>query len=192
MFRKPSLRLDYPTVMSTLAVFIALGGTSYALTLPRNSVGAAQIRPGAVGSSELRVRAVRSKQINDHSVALRDVSFATRRALRGQRGSTGPAGPPGPPGIAYSVAINSGGGFGGGNGSSGGHQGGSGIYEVRFDRDMTNCRAVATLSRVPGGGTVDPPSGEITTATHATGVTVKTYNSGGMPDDLPFHLIAVC
>jgi hypothetical protein len=191
VFSKPSLRLDYPTVMSTLAVFIALGGTSYAFTFPRNSVGAAQIRPGVVGSSELRARAVRSKHINDHSVALRDVSFAARRALRGQRGPTGPAGPGGPSGIAYSVAINSGGGFASGNGSSGGHTI-AGIYEVRFDRDMTNCRAVATLSRVPGGVIEEPPNGEITTATHANGVTVKTYNSSGSAIDLPFHLIAVC
>ena len=37
-------RLTYANVISSLALFIALGGTSYALTLPRNSVGSAQIR----------------------------------------------------------------------------------------------------------------------------------------------------
>jgi hypothetical protein len=184
-------RLDYPTVMSTIAVFIALGGTSYALTLPRNSVGGAQLRTAAVGSSELRSRAVRSKHINDHSVALRDIAFSARRGLRGQVGPVGPAGPAGPSGIEYSVAMNSGGGAASGNGSSGGHNI-TGIYEVRFGRDMSNCRAVATLSRVPGGVTEEPPDGAITTAVHANGVTVKTYNSNALPADLPFHLIAVC
>jgi hypothetical protein len=192
VFRKPSLRLDYPTVMSTLAVFIALGGTSYAaFTLPRNSVGAAQIRPSAVGPSELRARAVRSKHINDHSVALPDISFGARHALRGQRGPAGPAGPTGPTGIAYSVAVNSGGSFGGGNGTGGSHTI-MGIYEVRFDRDMTDCRAVATLSRVTGGVTEDPVNGQITTATHPNGVTVRTSDPNGTAADRPFHLIAVC
>ena len=43
-------KLSYANVTATLALFIALGGTSYAaLTLPRNSVGSKQIRSRAVG-----------------------------------------------------------------------------------------------------------------------------------------------
>ena len=42
-------RLSYANVVATLALFVALGGSSYAaLKLPRNSVGAKQIRSGAV------------------------------------------------------------------------------------------------------------------------------------------------
>jgi hypothetical protein len=33
---------SYANVMATIAVFLALGGTGYALSLPRNSVGTAQ------------------------------------------------------------------------------------------------------------------------------------------------------
>jgi hypothetical protein len=192
MIDKLASRLDYPTVMSTVAVFVALGGTSYALTLPRNSVGARHIRPAAVGSSELRNHAVRSRHIDDHSVLLQDIAFSTRRTLRGSPGPAGPAGPAGPPAVTYSLALNSGGGKASGNGEPGGHAANSGLYEATFGRDMTNCRAVATLSRVPGGGTPDPPGGEIVTAVHAAGVTVRTYNSAGQPADLPFHVIAVC
>ena len=44
--------LTYANVMATVAVFIALGGSSYAaVTLSRNSVGSTQIRKGAVGAS---------------------------------------------------------------------------------------------------------------------------------------------
>jgi hypothetical protein len=79
-------RLTYANVTATLALFIALGGTSYAaVTLPRDSIGARQIRSGSVGSSEVR----------DRSLSLRDLNRRTRSALRGARG---PAGPPGPPG----------------------------------------------------------------------------------------------
>jgi hypothetical protein len=43
-------RLTYANVMATLALFIALGGTSYAaLTLPKNSVGSKQIRRAPFG-----------------------------------------------------------------------------------------------------------------------------------------------
>jgi hypothetical protein len=48
--------VSYANVTATLALFVALGGTSYAaLTLPRASVGAAQIRSGAVTPSKLSV-----------------------------------------------------------------------------------------------------------------------------------------
>src|SRR5262249_8805809 len=42
-------RLTYANVMATIAVFIALGGASYAATqLPKNSVGTKQIKNNAV------------------------------------------------------------------------------------------------------------------------------------------------
>jgi len=48
-------RVTYANVVATLALFIALGGASYAATrLPNNSVRAPQIAKNAVGSSELR------------------------------------------------------------------------------------------------------------------------------------------
>jgi hypothetical protein len=47
-------RLSYANVVATIALFVALGGSSYAaLKLPRNSVGPAQIRSGAVQSRHL-------------------------------------------------------------------------------------------------------------------------------------------
>ena len=54
-------RLTYANVVATIALFVALGGSSYAaLTLPRNSVGAKQLKPRSVGKSELRSGSVRS------------------------------------------------------------------------------------------------------------------------------------
>ena len=92
MLRRLRQRLTFANLMSSAAVFIALGGTSYALTLPRNSVGAQQIRRGAVRASEIRSGAVRSSDVKDRSLGVRDLSVAARESLRGQ---TGPAGPPG-------------------------------------------------------------------------------------------------
>lgn len=47
-------RLTYANVVATLALFLALGGASYAaLTLPRNSVGTTQLKAGSVTLGKL-------------------------------------------------------------------------------------------------------------------------------------------
>jgi hypothetical protein len=46
--------LTYANVLSTLALFVALGGASYAaIVLPPDSVGSRQLRAGAVRPSAL-------------------------------------------------------------------------------------------------------------------------------------------
>lgn len=81
-------RMTYANVTATLALFIALGGTSWAVTqLPRNSVGAAQIRRDAVTSDKIR----------DGGVARADLAGdAVTAGPRGPRGAEGPPGPVGP------------------------------------------------------------------------------------------------
>jgi hypothetical protein len=84
-------KLTYANVMATIAVFIALGGASYAATqLPKNSVGTKQLKKGAVTPAKF--------------------SPAARSKLVGRAGPAGPAGPKGEtgprgPGNAY-VATN--------------------------------------------------------------------------------------
>ena len=87
-----SSRLPSPAlVIACLALLVALGGTSYAaLALPKNSVGAAQIRTGAVTSAKVR----------DASLGLVDLRPAARLALKGDIGPTGDKGDPGSPGLA--------------------------------------------------------------------------------------------
>ena len=79
-----------------LALFVALGGTSYAVTrLPADSVGTAQLRNGAVTGVKVR----------DHSLTTSDLARGTitagargRTGPKGDTGAPGPAGPPGPTG----------------------------------------------------------------------------------------------
>lgn len=48
-------KLSYANIVASLALFISLGGASYAaVTLPANSVGAKQLQPRSVGLSNLR------------------------------------------------------------------------------------------------------------------------------------------
>ena len=76
-------RLSYANVMSTIAVFIALGGTSYAVA--RNSIGSAQLKRNAVTSAKVK----------DRSLTRSDLAPSARVGSRGIRGPQGPAGPAG-------------------------------------------------------------------------------------------------
>ncbi|MFM7248233.1 MAG: hypothetical protein ACKO2Y_12320, partial [Actinomycetota bacterium] len=52
-------RLTYANVMATIAVFLALGGTSYAVTaLPKNSVGTPQLKKSAVTGVKVKDRSL--------------------------------------------------------------------------------------------------------------------------------------
>src|SRR3954468_22599857 len=114
-------KLTYANVTATLALFIALGGTSYAaLKLPRNSVGSQQIRAGAVHSSEIR----------DRSLRLRDIAVSTRSALSGRQGQAGPQGPPGAPAPRRFAVVSAPGGLVRGDATSGGRAGSPGTYDI--------------------------------------------------------------
>jgi len=89
--RKPSPAL----VISCLALFVALSGTSYAVVvLPKNSVGAKQIKTNAVGPSEIAKNAVRAQEVRDGSLSAAD--FAPGQLAAGPPGPPGPAGPSNP------------------------------------------------------------------------------------------------
>jgi hypothetical protein len=57
-------RLTYANMMATVAVFIALGGASYAaLKVPKNSVGAKQLKKNAVTTAKVKNGAVTGEKI---------------------------------------------------------------------------------------------------------------------------------
>jgi hypothetical protein len=61
-------RLTYANVMATVAVFVALGGSSYAaLSLPKKSVGTKQLKRNAVTSSKVRNGAITGADVNESS-----------------------------------------------------------------------------------------------------------------------------
>jgi hypothetical protein len=70
--------------VGVIALFVALGGTSYAATqLPRNSVGAGQIRAGAVTATKIHKGAITSAKLSPGLDALlRGTKPATEAAWR--------------------------------------------------------------------------------------------------------------
>ena len=98
-------RLTYANVASSLALIVALGGTSYAaVTLPKNSVKARQIAPNAVKASETARNSLGSPEVIDGSLLLRDFKVGQVPAgAQGEKGDKGDKGDPGPPGDTSGV-----------------------------------------------------------------------------------------
>jgi hypothetical protein len=87
MFSRFRRRPSFSSVVSLMALFVALGGTSYAAAkLPRNSVGASQIKTSSVTSSDVK------------NGSLRQIDFRAGELPAGQPGQKGEKGDKGDPG----------------------------------------------------------------------------------------------
>lgn len=101
MLRKLRAHLTYANVVSSLCLFVLLGGVAWAASLPGNSVGPSQIKKNAVGVSEIKKNAVRKSEIRTAGVGASEVQdgsltaseFAPGLQLQGPPGATGPRGP---------------------------------------------------------------------------------------------------
>jgi hypothetical protein len=76
---KRRLRAPSPAfVISLIALFVALGGTSYAaIHLPKNSVGSKQLKKNAVTSAKIKNHAVSAAKINTTGLTVPSATHAT-------------------------------------------------------------------------------------------------------------------
>jgi hypothetical protein len=91
--RRP--RLSYANVVATMALFVALGGSSYA---------AVQLSKGQVKKKHLAKNAVVSKKVKDGSLLAQD--FMAGQLPAGPKGDTGPQGPKGDHGPKGDTGTN--------------------------------------------------------------------------------------
>jgi hypothetical protein len=172
MHRK--VRLTYANVVSTVCLFVVLGGGAYAASaLPRNSVGAKQIKRNAVGRSEIKARGVTSSEVKNFSLRKKDFKS-------GQLPS-GPVGLQGPPGGALGYAhVDDSGTFDPSLSnnvvSSALNPVVAGTYCIDFAVPVHN--AVASISGVPSD------HGEITTYVVTARSPCKVGGSNGPPGDV--------
>ena len=93
-------RLTYANVMSSIAVFMVLGGSAYAAaTLPKNSVGSKQIKSNAVSSSKVKNGTLLAKDFKAGQLK------AGPQGAKGNPGAPGAAGAPGADGRDFSAAT---------------------------------------------------------------------------------------
>jgi len=70
--------LTFANVISMIALFVALGGASYAaVTLPKNSVGAKQIKKRAVRGKHINTNAVSASKIQGNSISSSKIADGT-------------------------------------------------------------------------------------------------------------------
>lgn len=99
--RRPSAGL----VVGLIALFVALGGTSYAaVNLPKGSVGTAQLKNSAVTAQKVKANAIGSGKVRDGSLLAQD--FKAGQLPAGPTGPAGPQGPQGSPGPQGAPGIS--------------------------------------------------------------------------------------
>jgi hypothetical protein len=87
-------RATFANVVSSLALFVALGGTGYAaVSLPRNSVGTRQIQAHSIDNSKIK------------KGSLLKSAFKHGQLPRGLRGTPGAGGAAGPQGASFTLAT---------------------------------------------------------------------------------------
>jgi hypothetical protein len=200
-------RLTYANVVSTVCLFVVLGGSAYSAT----QVGSAQIENNSIRSKDIRNNGVRGRDIRNGTIMSRDVRNGYLLAKDFKPGQL-PAGPTGPRGPRGPAGKN---GTGGGAGTvtvrtnSDGIpttcvDGGMGQYEC--DTSGQGVRAsCAPGERATGGGWTgslttnvteerpDPASGTPT----GWVVAVRAFVQGSgappsTPPTIPFSIYAVC
>ena len=99
MLHRLRSRMTSAHVIALIALFVALGGTGYAaVKLPKNSVGAAQIKTGGVGSSEVKNGSLKKADFKNSDLP------AGPQGPQGPAGTNGTNGAPGPAGSAKAFA----------------------------------------------------------------------------------------
>ena len=152
-----------------LALFIALGGTSYAaIRLPANSVGNRQLRNGAVTDKKLANGAITPAKLDGRDIA-GSVAMWARVSANGDVIASEPRAAT----VGWSLADHAG--------------------RVSWDRPVPNrCFALAT---VDGFGT--PPGFASVVTLHspvpaAAGVVVGTFATTGQPSAAPVNVAVIC
>jgi hypothetical protein len=196
-------RLSYANVVATLALFVALGGASYAAlrvtgdNVVDSSLTGRDIRRASLGTTDIR----------DRSLLERDFRPGQLPAgPPGPQGDPGPQGPPGEPGpsgspngaAVWAVVLPGGGVLN----SSGGvtvERSGPGNYLVHVPRDTQGCAPMATVSSTtgasPGSFRQSPPSIPAAFAVAQAfdrGVNVRIFGHDGVIMDGPFALALYC
>lgn len=95
------IRLTYANVVASIALFAALGGSSYAAI----SVTGAQVRDNSLSGRDVRNASLTGSDVRDQSLLARDFKQgqlpAGPQGAPGQKGETGAPGVKGEPGLAY-------------------------------------------------------------------------------------------
>ena len=168
-------------VVALTALFVALGGSAYALvitsgSIKNNTIKSADVRNGGLLGKDVRRDGLGGSAIKESSLGVVPGAIAAAGTVRW-------------------VVVTADGllARGRGTGPNPVARTGVGRYQVIFDGDVRGCAYVATVGDASAAG---PPQGsEISTSSlgsNVNAVSVRTEQSNGTPVDRPFHLVLSC
>jgi hypothetical protein len=165
--------------VALLALFMAMGGSAYALVVTSGSIKNNTIRSVDVRNGGLLGKDVRRDGIGGR--AIKESTLETVPAALLAHGS------------ARFAVVNSPGRLIRGRGTTSVAHPSMGRYQVIFDADVRGCGYYATI----GGPSGAPPpnNGQITVSSfseNVNGVDVRTTGANGGDADKPFHLVVLC
>jgi len=179
-------RLPSPaTVIALVALFVSLGGVSYAVT----QIGTNQIKNGAVTSQKIRNGTIRSRDVRKNSLGPHAILESKLHV--GAAGTALTAGTA--EGVTHLAVVSAAGTIVRGRGVNFiPSRIGTGRYQVIFNRDVRGCTYEATTG-LTGAGT--PGTGYASVGSRAgapSGVFVSTFDKNGNSSNRAFHLVVFC
>jgi len=170
-------RPSHTTVVAYLALFVALGGTSFA---------AVRLSKNSVRSKHITNEQVRSVDVRNASLLAQD--FAPGQLPQGPQGERGPAGADA---TSLWAVVEEDGTLARGEGAVASSKvpGTTGRYTVQFNRDITNCAYQATPERIVSEIAVES---EATSPPPDTTSVVTRTPDGSSLVDRKFHLAVFC
>ncbi len=165
--------------VALLALFMAMGGSAYALVVTSGSIKNNTIRSKDVRNNNLLGKDARSNGFGGR--AIKESTLGTVPAALVAEGST------------HFAVVNAGGQQVRARGTTSAARTAEGRYQVIWDRDVRACGYYATV----GGPTATPPpdNGQITVSglgSNVAGVDVRTTGANGNDANRPFHLLVLC
>jgi hypothetical protein len=165
-------------VVALAALFVAMGGSAYALVITGKS-----IRNGTVTGKDLKNRSITGNDSKRDSIGGGSIKESTLgvvpQALMAH-------------GSARFAVVNGGGQLVRGRNAQAARTG-RGRYQVIFNSDIRSCAYFATIGDASAAG--PPQNSQISVSSlgsNVAGVAVRTENSNGGEMDRPFQLVVFC
>jgi hypothetical protein len=165
--------------VALVALFMAMGGSAYALvvtsgTIKNNTIRSQDVRNGGLVGKDFRKNGVGGGAIKESTLETVPGAFIAH-------------------GSSHFAVVNAGGQQVRARGTTSAARTAEGRYQVIFDRDVRSCAYYATV----GGPTAaaPPDNGQITVsslASNINGVDVRTTGANGNDANKPFHLLVLC
>lgn len=165
--------------VALVALFMAMGGSAYALVITSGSIKNNTIRSLDVHNGGLLGKDFRANGVGGG--AIKESTLETVPGAVIAHGS------------AHFAVVNAGGQQVRARGTTSAARTAEGRYQVIFDRDVRGCAYYATV----GGPTAaaPPDNGQVTVSslgTNVNGVDIRTTGANGNDANKPFHLLVLC